>query len=97
MSGFPSIELGLPGKPACPDEYTGQSTLFCGGAGKLRVQTSLAYVMLQFGDGIAAPVWGPEEPFSPIVGSITRGFDAVRVRNLVAGKAAQVILTADPT
>jgi hypothetical protein len=95
-SGYPSLELGLPGKQACPDNYTGASTLICGGATKLRIQTSLAAVYLQFGTGIGAPVWGPEEPFYPTVGSIARSFDAIRVRNLTAGEAAQVLLTPTP-
>lgn len=94
--GFPSLELGLPGKTACPDNYSNASTLYCGGASKLRVQTSLAGVYIQFGEGIGSPVWGTEEPFYPTIGSIVRNFDAVRVRNLVAGNAAQVLLTPYP-
>lgn len=91
--GYASIELGQPNRAACPDAFTGGSTLQCGGARSLRVQTSLAYVVLQFGTGIGAPLWGPEEPLAPSVGTIRRPFDAVRVRNYVAGQAAQVILT----
>ncbi len=94
--GYPSLELGLPGKPACPDNFTTEGTLICGGAKRLRIQTSLAGVYIQFGTGIAAPIWGPEEPFYPTIGSIARGFDAIRVRNLTAGEPAQVLLTPSP-
>lgn len=97
MTGFPSLELGLPGRAACPDNYSPASTLYCGGAGKLRIQTSLAAIYLSFGEGIGGPLWGPDEPFYPIVGSIVRPFDAVRVRNLTPGQAAQVLLTPEPT
>lgn len=94
--GYPSLELGFPSGPACPDSFTTTSTLICGGARKLRVQTSIAAVYLQFGQGIAAPVWGQEEAFYPSIGSLVRLFDAVRVRNFIAGQAAQVILTPSP-
>ncbi|HMD60231.1 MAG TPA: hypothetical protein VKG78_02305 [Opitutaceae bacterium] len=93
MSQYPSLELGLPGRAACPDAFSSASTLLCPGAGKLRVQTSLAAVKLQFGSGIGGIEWEPEQPFYPTVGSVIRSFDAVRVRNLVAGQVAQVLLT----
>jgi hypothetical protein len=96
MTGFPSLELGTPGKPACPDQYTNASTLICGGATKLRIQTSLAAVYISFGIGIGGIVFGPDEPFYPTVGSIVRSFDGVRVRNLTPGQAAQVLLTPSP-
>lgn len=91
--GYQSLELGIPGKPACPDAFTRASTLECPGARSLRIQTSIAAVYLQFGQGIAGTEWGPEEPFLPTQGSVVRTFDAVRVRNLTAGVAAQVLLT----
>lgn len=94
--GYPSIELGQPGKPACPDNYTATSEVHCGGARKLRVQTGLAYVYLQFGIGLGGITWGPEEALAPTTGTIVRTFDAVRVRNYIAGKPAQVILTPSP-
>ncbi len=93
MSSYGSLELGLPGGPACPDQYTTSSTLICGGAHKLRIQTSLAAVYISFGVGVGGVQWGPDEPFYPTVGSVLRSFDAVRVRNLTAGQAAQVLLT----
>jgi hypothetical protein len=96
VTGYPSLELGIPGKPECPNEYTSASTLFCGGASRLRIQTSVAAIYLSFGEGIAAPLFGPDQPFYPTVGSIIRSFDAVRVKNLTAGEAAQVLLTAEP-
>jgi hypothetical protein len=60
------------------------------------VQISTAAVYIQFGTGIAGVQWGVEEPFLPLVGGITREFDAVRVRNFTAGVAAQVLLTPVP-
>lgn len=93
MASFSSLELGQPGKPACPDSYTRESTLECPGARKLTIQTALAGVMLNFGEGVGGIAWGAEEPFLPVTGTIVRTFDAVRVRNLIAGKAAQVLLT----
>jgi hypothetical protein len=65
----------------------------CPGARKLRVQVSEATVVIQFAIGVASPVWEDEQPLYPTVGSITRRFDAVRVRNFTTGVAAQVILT----
>lgn len=96
MGTFQSLELGIPGRPACPDSYTETSTLICGGARKLRVQTSVAAVYISFGVGLGSPVWEAEAPLLPTIGSIPRRFDAVRVRNLTAGEAAQVLLTAEP-
>jgi hypothetical protein len=97
MPGYPSLELGFPGKPACPDSYTETSTLYCGGAGKLRLQASVAAIYLSFGVGLGSPVWEQDQPYTPVVGSIVRRFDAVRVRNFTAGVAAQVILIAEAT
>jgi hypothetical protein len=96
MGAYASLELGIPGKPACPDAYSAASTLICGGAHKLRIQTSLAAIYLSFGVGIGGVEWEAEAPFYPTVGSIARAFDAVRVRNLTPGEAAQVLLTAEP-
>lgn len=95
-SGFLELRLGFTGTPACPDEYSRAATLECAGAGRLRIQSSLNAVQLQFGSGVGGIQWGNDETFYPVVGSIPRAFDAVRVKNLTAGKAAQVILTAYP-
>lgn len=91
--GFPSLQLGFAGGTPCPDQFSSKATLICGGARKLRIQSSLAAIVVQFGYGWGSPVFGPEETFYPTVGSIARTFDAVRVRNFIAGQAAQVILT----
>lgn len=96
MSAYQPLELGTPGKAACPDQYSQLSTLYCPSAVKLTIQTSLAGVYLTFGTGIGGVQWGVEEPYMPVTGSITRSFDAVRVRNLVAGQAAQVLLIPVP-
>jgi hypothetical protein len=94
LAGYPTLELGFPGTEPCPDVYTKGSTLFCGGATRLRIQTALATVVLQFGEGFAGIVWSEEEPVTPVTGTIPRNFDAVRVRNMTAGQKAQVLLTA---
>ena len=94
--GYGSIELGQPGRKACPDAFQSYSELRCGGARSLRVQISVAAVYVQFGVGLGGVNWGPEEPLMPSVGSLVRRFDAVRVRNYTAGQAAQVLATPVP-
>lgn len=95
MNTYPSLELGQPGKQACPDNFSGNSTILCPDCTKLTIQVAVAAIYIQFGTGIAAVQWGVEEPLLPLVGSITRNFDAFRVRNFTAGLAepAQVLLT----
>lgn len=92
MSSFPALELGQPGKPACPDGYTQASIVYCPGCTKLTIQTAVAGIYLSFGQGIGGVVWGVDEPYLPVVGTIIRRFDALRVRNLVKGEPAQVLL-----
>lgn len=93
VPNYPAIELGQPGKTACPDNFSAASTRQCPGCSKLIIQTSLAGVFVQFGLGGGGVEWGGEEPYMPTVGTLVRRFDAVRVRNLIAGQAAQVLLT----
>jgi hypothetical protein len=99
--GYPPIELGIPGKAACPDQFNDESTRACKGCAKLMVTVSSQYVYIQFGQipgggGIGNVQWGPEEPYGPFTGSLGRRFDAVRVRNLTPGKVAQVLLAPIP-
>lgn len=102
MPGYPSIELGFPetsarpATPVCPDNYSAQSSIECAGAHKLRVQVSAAGVVIQYGHGVGAQVWEPEQSLYPSIGTLVKAFDAVRVRNLIPGQAAQVILTPLP-
>lgn len=96
MNSYPPLQLGTPGAQACPDQFTGASTKACPGCGRLVIQISAAAVYIQFGTGIGGVLWGVEEPYLPLVGSLTRTFDAVRVRNFAAGVAAQVMLTPVP-
>jgi hypothetical protein len=92
-NSYPPLQLGTPGAPACPDQFSSASTTSCAGCTRLLVQISNAAVYIQFGTGIGGIQWGVEEPYLPLVGGITRSFDAVRVRNFAAGVAAQVLLT----
>jgi hypothetical protein len=92
---YAPLILGYPGTPACPNKYDAESTLECPRTHSVTVQVSAAAVVLQFGRGPApgSIVWGPEEPYLPFVGSLARECDQVRVRNLTAGQAAQVVIT----
>lgn len=94
MAKSTSLELGLPGKPACPNNYTSASELQAGGSTRLRIQSSAAGIYLSFGEGIGGIIWGPDEFFYPTIGTLYRTFDAVKVRNAIAGELAQVVLTA---
>lgn len=92
---YAPLILGYPGAEACPNKFSAGSTLECHGTHSVTVQVSVAAVMIQFGRGPApgSIVWGPEEPYLPFVGSLARDCDIVRVRNLTAGQAAQVVIT----
>lgn len=94
MNVYPPLQLGTPGKPACPDEYTTASTLLCPGCSTVLLQIGVAAVYVSFGVGVAAPDWGPDEPFLPLAVSQGRSFDAVRVKNFTPGLAAQVLISA---
>jgi hypothetical protein len=94
------IELGLPGKEACPDRYDEASTLICPRSERLVLQVANQAVFVQLGimqqgmgTGPGAVQWQAEEPFMPVIGSLGRRFDAVRVRNYTAGLPAQVLLS----
>lgn len=95
MSAYPALMLGTPGASACPDAFSSASTLSCPGTRILTVQIAVAGIYLQVGYGLGGNVrWDSEEPLLPILGSLARSCDWVRVRNQVAGQAAQVLLTA---
>jgi hypothetical protein len=94
------IEVGQAGREKCPDKYNEASTLWCPNAKKLVLQISKQKVFVQLGlmqqgaaGGIGSVQWQPEEPFIPLVASLTREFDAVRVRNWLAGAEAEVFIT----
>lgn len=92
------LELGQAGKPACPDKYNEESTLICPRSTRLVLQVSVAAVYVQLGvmpqgvGGVGAVVWQTEDPYLPLVGSLARKFDAVRVRNWQPGVEAQVFV-----
>ena len=94
------LELGQPGKEPCPDAYNEASTLICPGSKRLVLQISANNVFVQLGimqqgvgTGPGSVQWQAEEPFLPIVGSLARRFDAVRVRNWKAGAEAEVFVS----
>jgi hypothetical protein len=94
---YEPLELGQPGKPKCPDKFTPESTLICPGTTRLILQISLQPVYVQLGimqqgrgTGVGAVQWQAEEPFLPLIASLARKFDAVRVRNFTPGAEAQV-------
>lgn len=99
---YTPLELGQPGNPGVPDIFDSEATLVCPRSHKLVLQVSGQAVMLQFGQlragagvsGVGNIQWGPEEQYLPISGTLTRRFDAVRVRNYTLEKAAQVVMIA---
>lgn len=95
-NSYPPLVLGTPGAPACPDQFTTASTAVSPSCSKLTLQISLAPVYIQFGSGIGGVQWGVEEPYYPVIGSVLRSFDAVRVRNFTPGVAAQALITPVP-
>jgi hypothetical protein len=98
---YEALELGQPGNPACPDAFNEASTLLCAGATRLVLQTSVAAVFVELGvmphgkSGLGSVQWLGAKPFLPIVASLGRTFDAVRVRNYTKGVAAQVLLSVE--
>jgi hypothetical protein len=97
---YEAIELGQPEREKCPDKYNEASTLICPGAERIFLQISLQSVFVQLGImqqgvgvGIGAVQWQNEEPFLPLTAALARKFDAVRVRNWLAGKEAQIFLS----
>lgn len=96
------LELGLPGRQKCPDEFDDASTLLCPKSSRLLLQISKQAVMIQLGvmeegqgSALGSVEWGPEMSMLPIIASLGRTFDAVRVRNLTKGQEAQVVLGVD--
>jgi hypothetical protein len=94
------IELGQPEREPCPDQYNEASTLICPNSKRLVLQISLQAVFVQLGimqQGVGAGggsvQWQAEEPYLPMVASLGRNFDAVRVRNRTKGVKAQVLIT----
>lgn len=97
MNTYQPLELGQPGRTACPDTFEPASTRECPGCRELILQTSNAAIVLQFGHGSNGAIsWGVEEPVLSATGTIVRQFDAFRVRNYTAGQAAQILATPVP-
>jgi hypothetical protein len=97
---YSPIELGQPGKEKCPNAYNEASTAWTPGARRIILQVSKQAVFVQFGimpegvgAGLGAVRWQSEEPFLPMIASLGRNFDAVRVRNYISGQEAQVLVT----
>jgi len=104
---FPALELGQAGNPVVPNKPSEnqaleEATLLCPGSDRLLVFIAnngiyLQLGYMQHGRGIstAAVDWQPPKPMQPCAAALTRKFDAVRVYNLVPGKAAEVLLSVD--
>jgi hypothetical protein len=98
---YEALEVGQPGNPKCPDQYNEASTLLCPGSKRLVLQVSKQAIRLQFGVmpqgrslSAGAVQWLNEEPYMPMISSLAREFDAVRVRNYTPGVEAQVMASA---
>lgn len=94
------IELGQEGREPCPDHYNEASSLWCPGSKRIVIQVKGQKVFVQLGvmqqgrgAGLGSVQWMPEEPFYPGAFALRRDFDAVRVRNWAAGKAAEAFVT----
>ena len=101
MPDYPSLEVGQPGQPECPDAYTDASTLVCPGASKLLLQIANNSIVVQLGTmpqgigvGAGSVVWQSEQTYLPLIATLARRFDAVRIRNRFPGKKAEVIVNA---
>lgn len=96
---YEAVELGQPGKPACPDVYNDDSTLICPHAKRLLLQVSKQAVMVQEGimqqgvGGAGAVQWQAETPYLPMIAALGHEFDAIRVRNYTPGAEAQVFVS----
>ena len=98
---YPALEIGWPEREACPDQYDEPSTLLCPGASRLILQvlTNAAYIQCGVmprgkGAGLGSVQWQNEEPYvAGAAASLSRQFDAVRVRNWKAGSEAQVFVS----
>lgn len=93
------IQLGQPGQPACPDAYNDASTRITPGTKRVFLQISKQAVYVQMGimpqgrgTGSGAVVWQAEEPYLPMITSLARNFDAIRVRNYSPGQEAQIFV-----
>jgi hypothetical protein len=100
---YPPLQLGQAGQPKCPNKYNEESSLLCPQSKRLVIQVSKQAVYIQvgimpqgIGASLGAVVWQPEQPFLPMIASLGRNFDAVRVRNYTEGSEAQIFLTAEP-
>lgn len=97
---YGNLELGQVGNPKCPNLYTPESTLVCPRSTRLQLQIFKHNIFVQLGQmpqgvgiGQGSVVWYPEEPWTPLVLSLSRKFDAVRVRNWAPGEEAEVFVS----
>lgn len=96
---YRALQLGQPGRQPIPDEYEDYATLLCPASHRVILQVSSQSVYIQFGlmpqgiGSLGSVEWQWEEPFLPVLASLGRTFDAIRVRNLTAGQAGQIMVT----
>lgn len=100
MSDYEPLQLGQPEQAKCPDKFSDESTLITPRCKRLYLQLSVNAVYIQFGimpqgrgSDAGSVVWQEQEPYLPVINTLRRDFDAVRVRNYTPGKEAQVMLT----
>lgn len=100
MMRYANIELGQEGNEPLPAQYTQESTLVCPRSKKLVLQISKNPVFVQLGkmpQGVGTQAgtieWYVEEPWLPVIASLARDFDIVRVRRYAPGKAAEVFIS----
>ena len=105
MGAFYVMEVGLPGKAKCPDDFEeiGPAVLICAESHVLTAQIAANAVYVQFGimpphvgrsQSVGDVIWQQPRSWLPTAFSIPRRFDAVRVRNFTKGAEAQVSLEA---
>jgi hypothetical protein len=97
---YDALELGQPGNPAIPDNYTEDSTRVVQRCTRLLLQVSTQAVFVQLGimpqglgAGVGSVQWQAEEPYLPMIAALARNFDAIRVRNYSKGFAGQILVT----
>lgn len=72
--------------------------LRCPGTTRVLLQISGAKVLVGFGTsyGGGSAVYPADEPFLPVVGSVQRDCDAIRIKSAVPGVPATATITANP-
>jgi hypothetical protein len=73
------------------DQY---QELKCPGTRRVTLQIAGGAVLIGFGVGTRAAVYGTDEPFLPITGGIARRCDAIRIKNRTPGTVGTTAMLA---